>query len=131
MYEGDKVKLYCHVQTSLKDENDNWKTCMWIPKSRGGKCRYEYKKVDGENGLRIVGSCSRLRAHYQFFGNINSSQEFNHLCGIIIPSASHLDNTEWTCKIMQCKNVNLGGCGANDGNDNIVEATMNVTVIIF
>ena len=129
MNEGKEVELFCHVTASLGYGNENWKTCTWSRNSDGENCRLEYKKTDSKNGMEISRSCSGLIADYPFYVNSNWTDVGNQVCGIIIPSASQLDNADWTCRLMQCKKEILGGCGDKDGNDNTVEATINVKVV--
>ena len=52
----------------------------------------------------------------------------NHICGIEFLSADEMDNSDWKCTMEECKTVAFGGCSANNGNGNYVEATMNVKV---
>ena len=128
--EGRNVSLFCLVRTKLKDGNDKWKTCTWRRNSDGANCSYEHKKGnDSKNELEAVGPCSALIKHYQFlkeeYTNVRGQQ-----CIIVIPSVSQLDNADWTCTIMQCKNENVGGCGAKDGNNVTVHDTINVKVML-
>lgn len=140
--EGQAVKLFCYVQTKSNYENANWKTCTWSRNSDGANCRFVYMKMGNNTDGKIAEFCSPSIENYRFFGKVkdpnvkvhgngHSTDEENQICGISIPSANRKDNADWTCTIMQCKNHNVGGCGAKDGNNNTVEATINVEVLIL
>ena len=127
--EGQTITLMCRVKTDLIDGNDDWKTCRWSRGSDGATCLYEYKKVQDSiihHHWEIEQFCEPSMADVEYFGSDPNVE--NHICGINIPSADQLDNSDWRCVIEECKMVAFGGCSANTGSGNTVEATMNVKV---
>ena len=127
--EGQKITLSCRVKTDLIDGNDDWKTCRWTRMSDGATCLYGYKKVQDSiihSHWEIEEFCEPSMTDAEYFGSDPNVE--NHICGINIPEADQLDNSDWKCTIEECKMVALGGCAANTGNGNYVEATMNVKV---
>ena len=126
--EGQNIALFCQIGGFAVDPAyHDWKKCRWSRDSDGATCLYTYKKTD--NGWVDEEFCDPLLEDSEFFGSDDLNKE-NRICGINVPSADQLDNGNWTCKIEQCQLVIHGGCGATAGNENIVEATVNVKVNI-
>ena len=127
--EGQTLTLECRVKTDLIDGNDDWKTCRWTRASDGATCLYEYKKVQDSiinSHWEIEEFCEPGLSDAVYFGSDPNVE--NHICGVEILSADQMDSTDWKCTLEECKLWELGGCSANNGNGNYVEATMNVKV---
>ena len=127
--EGQTLTLECRVKTDLIDGNDDWKTCRWTRASDGATCLYEYKKVQDSiinSHWEIEEFCEPGMSDAVYFGSDPNVE--NHICGIEFLSADQMDSGDWKCTLEECKTVAFGGCSANNGNGNYVEATMNVKV---
>ena len=127
--EGQTLTLECRVKSDLIDGNDDWKTCRWTRASDGATCLYEYKKVQDSiinSHWEIEEFCEPGMSDAIYFGSDPNVE--NHICGIEFLAADQTDNGDWKCTIEECKMWEFGGCSANNGNGNYVEATMNVKV---
>lgn len=105
VHEGDEITLMCRSAKTILDvtSNANWKTCLWQREHDSSYCLMEYKCKENCHSIihsavwEVTTTCEPGLKDVTYFGSDPNVE--NHICGIVVPRASPVDNSTWTCDV--------------------------------